>query len=184
MSRPASHPFARALLATLTLALAATLALAQPLPDLALDPPVDEAMLRPDLAEAVRAATVWLFEEGDDAVEVWVWRVPGDPDPEGLFDHNPWADGGETMVRDLGETMRSTVDVFGAFFDETDPGWSERAQALAQQLTGVEQRQAVYTVIDGEGEVFYGVQVSDGFVDLRALAYLEGTWVQLTLLRE
>lgn len=176
----------RCILRTLAAALvaAAAFAVAQPLPGLELDPMPSVDALRPDLAETIRDATLWLFEEDEDAVSVWVWRVPGDPDPEGLFADNAWAEAPDLIVRDLGEAMRATVDVFGAFFEARDPGWSDRALALAERLAGVEERQTVYTVIADDGGAFYGVQISDRFIDLRALEALDGTWVQVTLLTD
>ena len=135
----------------------AAFAAAQPLPELDLDPAPSVDLLRPDLAEPVHAATNWLFELEDDAFVVWIWRVPGDPDPIGLFAHNAWADAPDLMVRDLGEAMGFTVEVYGEYFEAVAPGWSERALALAERLAGVEQRIEMYTVIADDSVSIYGV---------------------------
>jgi len=157
---------------------------AQSLPSLAFDPAPNPNLLRLDLAETVRGATLWLLEEDDDTVvTVWVWPTPGDPDPVGLFDGNPWAEGSELMRRDLGEAMRATVEFFGPYFEGVDPGWSERALALAERLGGTEQTVQMYTLIVGD-DAIYGVQISDAYIDIAALEVLDGTWVQVTLLQE
>ena len=167
-----------------SVAAAAALAFAftQPLPELEFEPPLTEAMLRPDLAESVHAASAWLFEEEDAAL--WVWRVPGDPEPFGLFDHLPWTDAGAAVDSDLGAALLATVDVFAEHFDAHNATWSARASALAEQLTGVGQAQVLYAHILDDGVTFYGVLVTDSFLDLRSLELLEGTWVQVTRLRE
>lgn len=186
MSKLASSTTRRRVLALVTSVVASAalaLASAQSLPELAFEPPLTESMLRPDLAESVRAASVWLFEEDDEAIAVWVWRVPGDPAPFGLFDHLPWADAGAAVERDLGEAMLATVDVFGELFGADDATWSARASALAERLAGVDQTQVLYTHILDDGSAFYGVQITDSFVDLTSLELLEGTWVQVTRLR-
>lgn len=186
MIRPRSSRRAGVVLVFAMLAAAvavATLATAQTLPALDLDPAPSADLLRPDLAASARDATLWLFEEeDDDAMTVWVWRVPGDPDAATLFADNAWADEPDLMRRDLGEALRATVEVFGPFFEARAPGWSDRALALAQRLDGVEQTQRTFTVFMPD-DTMYGVQVSDRTVDLDALEVLEGTWVQVTLIR-
>lgn len=184
MPRPASHPCIRVLAAALVIALASSFGAAQDLPDLDLAPHLDAAGLRADLADPIRAATAWLFEEDDDAITVWIWRVPGDPEPIGLFDAADWAPVPDVMPRDLGEAMAATVEFFGPFFDEADPSWSGRALALVGELAGIEQVLVSYSVFVGDGSVIYGVQVMDPFVDLVALEVLEGTWVQVSRLAE